>query len=292
MTWVRLDDNFPDHPKVEALSDAAFRLHVTAMCYSARLLTDGFVSASRARRLCEQPDAEALIDELVASGCWDATERGYVIHDFTEYNPTAEQVKRDREENARRQAEFRNRRRGGSGGESNAVTNASRNALVTPSRPVPGIPIEDKSSIGGADAPSPPIVQTEKPPKRPKEPKGVDLAPLFRAFTQAELPRPMMPKKEQGPAGELLKMVDGRAELIAQCWKDIGEGKWGDKFIQDNRSFENLLTRLQNWLDWKEGRMQPLQKPPPNGRPEPPRPDLPNYTGKPMPWEVSDAGGR
>jgi hypothetical protein len=43
MTWVRLDDQFPDHPKVVNLSDRAFRLHVWGICYSARFLTDGLI---------------------------------------------------------------------------------------------------------------------------------------------------------------------------------------------------------------------------------------------------------
>lgn len=36
MSWVRLDDQFADHPKVVGLSSDAFRLHVSAMCYCAK----------------------------------------------------------------------------------------------------------------------------------------------------------------------------------------------------------------------------------------------------------------
>ena len=41
MTWVKVDDALPEHPKVARLSDAAFRVHISALCYSARNLTDG-----------------------------------------------------------------------------------------------------------------------------------------------------------------------------------------------------------------------------------------------------------
>jgi hypothetical protein len=41
MSWVRLDDSFPEHPKVIALTDAAFRAHVRGLCYAGRFLTDG-----------------------------------------------------------------------------------------------------------------------------------------------------------------------------------------------------------------------------------------------------------
>ena len=36
MPYLNLDDNYPDHPKVEALSDAAYRLHGACLFYAAR----------------------------------------------------------------------------------------------------------------------------------------------------------------------------------------------------------------------------------------------------------------
>ena len=36
MAWVRLDDQFPDHPKVIGLSNEAFRLYVGSIAYCAR----------------------------------------------------------------------------------------------------------------------------------------------------------------------------------------------------------------------------------------------------------------
>lgn len=69
MGWVKIDDEFTDHPKIDELSDGAFRLHVASLCYVARKLTDGIVPTSVMRRLvpCYKP---ALVDELVAAGLW------------------------------------------------------------------------------------------------------------------------------------------------------------------------------------------------------------------------------
>ncbi len=92
MTWVRLDDSFTDHPKVDGLSDAAFRLHVAGLCHSARFLTDGFVAASRVDRLVRRYKP-ALTAELVAAGAWDARPEGWQIHDYTEWNPDAATVR-------------------------------------------------------------------------------------------------------------------------------------------------------------------------------------------------------
>ena len=49
MSWTKLDDLFPGHPKVITLSDSAFRLHVTALCYCASQLTDGFIPSPAIR---------------------------------------------------------------------------------------------------------------------------------------------------------------------------------------------------------------------------------------------------
>jgi hypothetical protein len=40
---VKIDDQFPDHPKVVALSDAAIALWLRGICYCSRYLTDGAI---------------------------------------------------------------------------------------------------------------------------------------------------------------------------------------------------------------------------------------------------------
>lgn len=40
-TYIRIHDGMPDHPKIDPLSDAAFRLLVSCWCWSSRHLTDG-----------------------------------------------------------------------------------------------------------------------------------------------------------------------------------------------------------------------------------------------------------
>lgn len=69
MTWVKLDDRLPDEPAVAALSDAAFRLHVTALCYSSRHLTDGSVPDAMIGRWGVR-GAQRAANELVEAGLW------------------------------------------------------------------------------------------------------------------------------------------------------------------------------------------------------------------------------
>jgi hypothetical protein len=97
MPWARLDDAFPDHPKIAGLSDAAFRMHVRGICYAARLLTDGRVPkavaeewmTSNRRRTRRELNA---LKELLDAGIWLTKRRDYVIHDYLEYNPSRAKV--------------------------------------------------------------------------------------------------------------------------------------------------------------------------------------------------------
>lgn len=103
MGWVRLDDNFADHPKVIALSDTAFRLYIEALCYSNRQLTDGFIPMAVYLKLSKNDDADYLIE----AGLWVDTENGYAIRSYTEYQPSREKVEEKREQAKERLRRYR-----------------------------------------------------------------------------------------------------------------------------------------------------------------------------------------
>src|SRR5690606_35902458 len=90
MSWVRIDDHFPDHPKIAmlgSLGPVAGWLHVAALCYCARYLTDGFIPAGQVMRLADfgpRVRATDLAERLVAVGLWDHRDGGYSIHDYLE----------------------------------------------------------------------------------------------------------------------------------------------------------------------------------------------------------------
>lgn len=116
MTWIKLEDKAPRHPKVAGLSDKAFRVWVTAMCYASEFLTDGILPPAYLITV-----KQAIQDELVAAGLWDrvtSSEQsgGAVvlsIHDYLGHQTSKASVERKKETNRSRQSRFRN-----------AVTNA------------------------------------------------------------------------------------------------------------------------------------------------------------------------
>jgi hypothetical protein len=94
-TYIRLHDGMPDHPKVVGLPDAAFRLYVEALCWCSRHLTDGMVPVAALKRLGGY--SPKSIRQLVESGLIVSLEArkdtcGYMIHDYTEHQRTADEV--------------------------------------------------------------------------------------------------------------------------------------------------------------------------------------------------------
>jgi hypothetical protein len=138
MPWVRFDDQYPIHHKVEELSDAAFRLNTAAVCWCSRNTTDGHVGERKP--ILIQPRARNInkvVEELVQAGLWKAAPGGWIIHDYLEYQPTKERVMSDRKASAERQKRHRDKH------VTNTVTNTVSHGVTppvshsTPSRPVP-----------------------------------------------------------------------------------------------------------------------------------------------------------
>ena len=92
MTWVRIDDGFPNHPKIIGLSDGAFRLYITALCYSNAYLTDGIIPIKTVKKLSNSRHISAL----VAANLWEISEDEITILGYDEYQFTKERVESER----------------------------------------------------------------------------------------------------------------------------------------------------------------------------------------------------
>lgn len=94
MTWFKVDDSFHSHPKILATEPAALGLWVVAGAWSSSNLTDGFVPDHVLSRLL--PDALTLAEKLKTSGLWHRKKGGFQFHDWSDYNPSKEEVEADR----------------------------------------------------------------------------------------------------------------------------------------------------------------------------------------------------
>jgi hypothetical protein len=134
MPWVKLDDRFPSHRKVALLSDRAFRLYVSALCWSSENLTEGRITQRELPLVAARlRGVKAAASELEAAQLWDRVDDGWQIHDFLEYNPDRARVQADREANAARQQAWRDRKRAereAKKAAEEAARNASRNGVT------------------------------------------------------------------------------------------------------------------------------------------------------------------
>lgn len=96
MPYLNLDDNFADHPKVDALSDGAFRLHVSGLLYVSRHLLNGRLPGDKVTRLVPRFRKQSLT-ELLDRALWLPVIDGYEIHDYLDWNKSREQIETQRD---------------------------------------------------------------------------------------------------------------------------------------------------------------------------------------------------
>jgi hypothetical protein len=109
MTWVKIDDSFPNHPKIVGLSDKAFRIHISGLCYCGTYLTDGFVPMTIAARFANE-DMQYIV-ELTKAGLWREApqDNGFHIHDYLAHQTSKTQVEEKRQTVRERQKRYRER---------------------------------------------------------------------------------------------------------------------------------------------------------------------------------------
>lgn len=106
MPWVRLEEDFPHHPKVAPVGPLGLSMQVAGLCYANHYLTDGFVPRAMGPLLLvldglgiQDENGEwspatwqTVIGDLVRAGMWQLVEGGWRIHDYHDYQPTREEI--------------------------------------------------------------------------------------------------------------------------------------------------------------------------------------------------------
>lgn len=115
MPAFRVDDMLHSHPKHRRSGLAAIGLWTLCGSWSMSYKTDGFVPAWFAHGF---PRGRQLSEELVSATLWEkgfgaGGEAGYQFHDWLDWQPSAEEIERDRERQRARSREFRRRLREG-----------------------------------------------------------------------------------------------------------------------------------------------------------------------------------
>lgn len=198
MEYVRIDENFCDHPKVLAIHrtirPAAGWLYLRALCYAAKLESDGYVPAG----ICESDSDDEAAEALCDAGLWHEIDGGFTIHDFLDWNRSKSQIAEIREK----------RREAGSRGGKQTASNL-------PSKP-------EASCLAKSNPETKTKTEKNKNCSRLPGPDRADLSEIAAAVEKA--------------TGNLLSSVDSatvagwcrsfdRERILAGIAKAVGKGK-------------------------------------------------------------------
>lgn len=256
MAWVKIDDQFADHPKIREVGPVGMAIQVSALCYCNRFLTDGFISNQAATAIILGLSKEKNWPEkMVSCGLWVKHEHGFIINDYLEYNPSKNEVlelRNQRKSAAKRGAESTNEKRWGTPKES---------ANPSPKESASRRPCSEPSSDDNVIAPLPlplPLPNSNHPafPSFPPTPNG---SPTNREGGPE-------PERQEGKAevqgrprlqtGKLITKLD--AGLITNCIPKLIEtnheptddlNEWCEKFEEilqspDQTQLSQLRAKL------------------------------------------------
>ena len=146
-TYITLHDGMPEHPKVEALSDAAFRVLVDLWCWCSRNRTDGRVPAAVwGKRAPKRIQRELLNAPSGYHPCVEPDEAGVRMHDYLEHQRSAAQI----DELKQKRAEAGKR---GGKAKARATASARANAKQPRSKDVAETDTEVPTTSGGDPPP-------------------------------------------------------------------------------------------------------------------------------------------
>lgn len=102
--WFKVDDQIPFHPKIIAVGNQTAGVWMRAGAWSGQQLTDGFIPEAITQALGA---TRGDLNRLVQYGLWDRATGGYQFHDWAQYQPSATQVRQERQKSRERMRELR-----------------------------------------------------------------------------------------------------------------------------------------------------------------------------------------
>lgn len=229
MVWVKLDDEFFDHPKNRAVGKDGRELLVASLCHANRHGTDGLIAdhdlpllAAKAE-VRPKPTARLLVEHQRwhraghdCSSCPPCPDGHYLIHDYEEFQAEAMgQRERRRELSAKRSAAGRKGAASRWGGDGNGPSVANGDAMANGQQP-----------HGTAMAPSPYLESQSSEQHQQANPQPVDDGVPEAAWTEyARLKRATSNQQVRNITSyDARTITNARTELGEQAsrwWRDF-----------------------------------------------------------------------
>lgn len=253
MPWAKFDDRYPWHRKIRPLSDSAFRLDASAICWCAENLTDGVIEATQLPLVSDVKRPAKAAAELVEQGRWHDDHNdcetcpavppgGWVIHDYLGYNPTRAKVEEERE---------KRRKAGEIGGKASGRSRAREaNAKQRASQVLNDLPSKTEAQV--ASSPTNPRTRTPSPTTTTSVQGGSHVSsgpaeppPLYadrcRRHANVAVPGPCgdcadVRKTKIGPALRLIESIDKRCLVHDQTYVNVCSGCRADVIAAEDAS--------------------------------------------------------
>lgn len=245
MSWVSIDDGAPDHRKFLRLAEeekdngaAAVTLWWAALCYANRQKArDGFIPSAKITALWPFPAKVALAAAaaLVRVELWAVVSGGYKIHDYTEYQLSAEKLAARIE--ARREAGRLGGQRSGearrakqSEAETKQVLHENE-ALAFEANEASANPLPTSSSPVGSANQQPP-----KPPRSPGRVLAHPNDPITLALVESAVFAEENPRAVAGGMRVIARAAKGRTEdeileAVGLSLAALGRGLTGENGV-------------------------------------------------------------
>lgn len=98
--FAKFDLDYADHPKIERLSDPAFRAHVSMILYARKYLTDGVIPERYAKRFGTEVLSELQTNDEATPSLARNDAGEYLLHGFLDLQDSKEKVAERRQVNA------------------------------------------------------------------------------------------------------------------------------------------------------------------------------------------------
>ena len=192
-TYITVHDGMPEHPKVEALSDRAFRVLVDLWCWCSRQLNDGVIpEAVWLKRTGSPKVRKELLAALV-----DVVDGEYVMHDYLEHQRSRAQVEALKAKRAEA---------GRKGGRARAANQASAEASASPNGKRSGTKIQPPTETDTDNSGTTFLRTSDEPPREDVERVCQHLADAVEANGSK---RPHVSERWRTEARRLID-IDGR----------------------------------------------------------------------------------
>lgn len=257
MSWVRIDDHAPRHPKQLQAGPMACWLWVCGLSYCSEHLTDGHIP-SVALLTFNIPRPEREAERLVEVGLWESTKTGYRVHDYHEYQPSKGQVTERKRRSHERVTDWRKRH-------GYAHGNDDVTPLLTPmKRECKHPPVPDPDPIGtdtslrsvsdrardGDDATAGQADAAPPPPEASRDPEaGARLWEMFRvqALTRRQATLPLSCRAAEW----------GSVQDLLSRYPDPGKQAWLIEAFLTSRHRPILaapvtIGQVCKWAPWLE----------------------------------------